>query len=243
MSFELYARRRRLRRMRVRDDGSCWTYAALSCMDECEHAVPSNRAMRDATPNDRDNDRLLRSVLRQKYGFPEAVTKVPDYGAVGPDFFGSYGGVDELRALSEHLGVDTVLLDERDIDVERYHVLTRYGKEESWTLVDVEAHVQTHLCLHIARSRSVEDHYEAYVCQGVHVDIDDLSEGNHHTSKCDCGRDIHALEYCEFSGEWLQCDSCDRWCHKDCYASSNDSGEFMCRTCTASHPTEVPRKA
>ena len=78
-----------MKRKRVRDDGSCWVYATLACINKCEHAVPSNRRIVDATPEDRSNDLLLRGVLREKYRFAQIVLKTPDYTKKGKSFFGS----------------------------------------------------------------------------------------------------------------------------------------------------------
>jgi hypothetical protein len=32
----------------------------------------------------------------------------------------------------------------------------------------------------------------------------------------------------EFSGEWIGCDACGRWCHKECTSATSDDAPYEC---------------
>jgi hypothetical protein len=49
-----------------------------------------------------------------------------------------------------------------------------------------------------------------------------------HEEGCFCGTLIHFKGYGDFSGEWIGCDNCERWCHKECVSSIAPDGSYTC---------------
>jgi hypothetical protein len=226
---------RQLRRTRVRDDGSCWIWAVLACLNRCEHAVVSG-PVPDASAADLEADRALRNVLHEQYGRPESILKSPNYLERGDDFFGSYGSSEEFLALAKHFGVDIVCMNENKfhLEDERWSIYTRNGHEFLWYPTMIQKHTTRRVVLHVAYSSQTDSHYEAYVNPSVTFD-EDLSLGNPIRCKCTCGKDPDsAATDIFFSGSWIQCGSCERWCHSQCYESSDPCVTFTCSACSES---------
>ena len=147
-------------------------------------AAKKKKAKKKKAPDDgigepSERDRLLNRYIRQhlydnhKDLLGEDAESVP-IGPDGDDFSGSYGGQEHFSSLAAALGVDIVLYDENDAE-------GLQNPSKKWTLLSANSgdwmfltadQIQERMdesgsrgvpVLHVASSRDLNDHYEAYL--------------------------------------------------------------------------------
>lgn len=109
----------KLKRYRVKGDGSCWVYAMLACAGLCESR--SVTAEQTPTPRDRGMDRVCRqlaylwlfdhtqSLLADEIEtLDEILDKLPQHPMVDDDDFGSFGNINTIMGLAAYLDVSVV---------------------------------------------------------------------------------------------------------------------------------------
>jgi hypothetical protein len=112
----------KLKRYKVKGDGSCWVYAMLACAGLCE----SRSLTSEQTPTSRDRgmDRVCRNLaylwlfdhqnvmLRDEIEtLDEILDKLPQHPMVDDDDFGSFGTINTIMGLAAYLGVSVVCWD------------------------------------------------------------------------------------------------------------------------------------
>ena len=152
----------------VRDDGNCWIYAVLATMGgyTCSSTWPPPDPSRD----ERSVALQIRHELSATLGTD--VCKGPDYDGERPDddFFGSYGGMEELLALCALLSVQIIVWDRanpevmRDCDA-RYECYSPLGID-CLTAADIQRRLLSRAVptVHVAWSKRADTHFDALVC-------------------------------------------------------------------------------
>jgi hypothetical protein len=112
----------KLKRYKVKGDGSCWVYAMLACAGLCE----SRSLTSEQTPTSRDRgmDRVCRNLaylwlfdhqnvmLRDEIEtLDEILDKLPQHPMVDDDDFGSFGTINTIMGLAAYLDVSVVCWD------------------------------------------------------------------------------------------------------------------------------------
>ena len=122
-----------------------------------------------------ERDRLLDTAIRSRlYERHKRRLEDPEQVLIGPeeDSMGSYGGQDHLSCLAMEFGVDIVLYDETNVrglqsPAQEWLLLTRDGSwvyvtaDQIWSRMDDPDSREVPV-LHVAVSRDLKDHYEAY---------------------------------------------------------------------------------
>ena len=109
----------KLKRYKVKGDGSCWVYAMLACAGLCQSR--SLTAEQTPTPRDRGMDRLCRELaylwlfdhqqvmIRDEIEtLDEILDKLPQHPMVDDDDFGSFGTINTIMGLAAYLDVSVV---------------------------------------------------------------------------------------------------------------------------------------
>lgn len=131
----------------------------------CSASAPTDKAVSESERLCLERGGLIRVC-------PSAVLKGPDYDGCRDDgdFFGSYGGTDHLVGLADLLGVDVALWDEGNDGAESCTLHTPAGASrvtvaEVLRLEGLEVGTRHRHIVHMAWSRDIIAHFEAYVRQ------------------------------------------------------------------------------
>lgn len=206
----------------VRDDGSCWVYAALACLGVLDHARISSseeeeeaaldtnvtdaeassepkakkrkrktkkkkKSARDGIAEPSDRDMQLDYTIRHRlYDNQRERLGKDDDGEVlvvpTDDSLGSFGGYTYFSCLAVELRVDIAVYDEKtkkglNDPSRKWILLSSSGEELPLTAGEIkermdefESGSQGVPVLHVAVSRVIPEHYEAYRYKGGSLD-------------------------------------------------------------------------